>query len=54
MDRRGQVAIDFLILLGVLLILISVVIYIIEEQSKVNTLEDIQNTKTIKDKIYKL
>ena len=54
MDNKGQVAIEWLILLGVILILTSVVLYIIEAQTKINTARDIQNTKTIKDKIYEM
>ncbi len=54
MDNKGQIAIEWLVLLGAILIIASVVLFIIESQSKINTAQDIQNTKTIKEKIYKL
>jgi len=54
MDNKGQVAIEWLILLGAILILTSVILYTIEAQTKINTAKDIQSTKTIKDKIYKM
>ncbi len=54
MDNKGQISIEWLVLLGAILILASVVLYIIEAQTKVNTARDIQSTKMIKDKIYKM
>ena len=54
MDNKGQVSIEWLILLGAILIITSVVLYIIETQTKINVARDIHTTKTVKDLIYKM